>query len=86
MGNEFKAFGSSPHDASAVAIRDQSLGHAGPNVSGGLVFQLLPQTSLPQAPLLDFIDGDGQALVLVVTSITRLCRLVALRGSYELLA
>ena len=46
--------------------------------AGGVVLQLRFQIFLALLPLLDFVDGDGIALVAVVAGVTRLCGLVHL--------
>ena len=77
--DEVGALDGAAADPARVAVRDEALGFVGAHVAAGLVvLELRSQLLMALFPLVHLVDGDGQALVLVVAAVARLGRLVDL--------
>ena len=86
--DEVGAFHGSTDHASGIAICGESFGCACPDVSGvGVVLQFLGQVvflrGLAFVPFVHFVDGDGQALALVVAGVAGLRGLVDLGLAHD---
>ena len=83
--HEVDALHGAPADAAGEALGHEPLGGAGAHVAAvRVVLQLRFQLLVALLPLLDFVHGDGEALVLVVAGLAGLGRLGDLRLSADL--
>ena len=83
--HEVDALHGAPANAAGEALGHEPLGCAGADVAAvRVVLQLRLQLLVALLPLLDFVGGDGEALVLVVARVAGLGRLIDLRLSGDL--
>ena len=71
--NKVAGFDRSSHHPSAVAVGNEALSHSGTHVPHLLGLQLFGEVLLAFHPFLHLVHCNGEALVLIVASIPRLC-------------